>query len=72
MTTAPAVEDVRHAFILGAFLALGISNVDMAGELAKLTRSVDEAIEVIQRLKAGREGDRVHPVREWLMAKRAT
>jgi hypothetical protein len=46
---------------LGAFAALGITNTQMASELASLTMSRDECIHVIGLLRRAPEGDRVWP-----------
>ena len=56
----------------GALVALRVQNVDMAGELAELTRSDEEAEQAIRRLSDEGEGDRVHPVLEWLRRRRVS
>ena len=55
---------------LGAFAALGVSNADMAAEMAEVTRSEDEAISAIHVMRRAKEGDRVWPALEWLKMKR--
>ena len=46
---------------LGAFVALGITNISMCGELASLTTSDEECIHTIGVLRRAPEGDRVWP-----------
>jgi len=65
-----ATETQWHAMYCGAFVALGISNIDSASLLSNLTKTTDEAVEAIQMLKNGREGDRVYPAVEFLRKKR--
>lgn len=57
-----------HAMYLGAFLALGVSNLDVANEMAELTHSNDQAVRAILTMRLAQEGDRVWPALEWLRA----
>jgi hypothetical protein len=59
-----------HGMYLGAFVALDIPNVSMASDLAKLTRSTDEATKVVILMRDARDGDRVWPALEWLRVQR--
>jgi hypothetical protein len=56
---------------LGAFAALRIQNLEIAGELTANTTSDEEAAHVIELLRTGKEGDRVYPALAWLKARRA-
>jgi hypothetical protein len=56
-----------HLCYLGALLALGVPNLDVAANLAKVTRTEDELVQAIARLRAAtRAEDRVWPVLNWL------
>jgi len=71
-TGAPKGEQAGWcAMYVGAFIVLGIYNVEAARDLAALTRSDVEANHVIHMLRDGRDGDRVWPVQAWLRTKRA-
>jgi hypothetical protein len=63
-------DEARHGMYLGALVALGVSNLGMASDLAKLTRSTDEATKVVILMRDARDGDRVWPALEWLRAQR--
>jgi len=67
-----STPDHWHAMYLGAFVALGVSNTEVASMLSELTKSTDEAVEAIHMLRNGQEGDRVWPVVEHLRRKRET
>lgn len=58
-------------FYLGAFGALRIGNLDMAGELARMTRSSDEAVRAVAIMREAEPGDRVWPALNWLIDQRA-
>lgn len=60
-----------HMMYLGAFAALGVTNVAMARELADLTVTDDDFEGAIIRLREAREGDRVWPALDWLRQRRA-
>jgi len=51
---------------LGAFAALGVSNVEMAADLSELTESDQECTHAIGVMKRAQAGDRVYPALEAL------
>lgn len=55
---------------LGAFVALGVSNVAMAEELAALTETDQECVHCIGVMRRAKEGDRVYPALQSLRALR--
>jgi hypothetical protein len=56
-----------HLCYYGAFLALGIQNLDVAADLARVTRTEDELVQAVARLRgAVHANDRVWPVLNWL------
>ena len=71
MTDSSNQRDYRMMY-LGALVALDVAAIDNAARLAELTRSADEAIDVIERLRTGRDGDRVYPALAYLRGLRAS
>jgi hypothetical protein len=56
---------------LGAFSALGVTNLAVAAELSELTRTEQECVHAIGVMRRSREGDRVYPALQALRAIRA-
>ena len=56
---------------LGAFVALGVTNVAMAEELAALTETDQECVHCIGVMRRAKEGDRVYPALQSLRALRS-
>ena len=56
---------------LGAFAALLIPNVEMAKELAELTKMEQDAVHAIGIMRDAPAGNRVWPALDWLRQRRA-
>jgi hypothetical protein len=74
-TLSPPGPDDRdfiiwRAMYIGAFIVLGINNLDATRELAETTRSDAETERAIHVLRNNKEGDRVWPALQWLREQR--
>ena len=66
------LEQCKWQFMyLGAFGALGVTNVAMAEELAALTETDQECVHAIGVMRRAKEGDRVYPALQSLRALRS-